>query len=99
MRLDLGRHWCSRTYRSRSTNGVASRKTCAGLNYIGIHIWETKMLVRLYCFLSTLKADKKGVSALEYALIAALIAAVIATTVTKLGNTMNAMFTNINSAI
>ena len=57
------------------------------------------MLVRLYCFLSTLKANRKGVSALEYALIAALIAAVIASTITTLGGTIKNTFYNINNAI
>ena len=43
------------------------------------------MLLNLYCFLSTfgnkLKADRKGVAAMEYALMAALIGGVIIATV------------------
>ncbi len=45
--------------------------------------------------LMELKRDEKGVTALEYGLIAALIAVVIITAVTQLGNNLSTTFTNI----
>ena len=44
-----------------------------------------------------LKRDEKGVTALEYGLIAALIAVVIITAVTNLGNNLSNTFTNIGN--
>lgn len=46
-----------------------------------------------------LKTDRKGVTALEYGLIAALIAAVVATAVGTVGSKANTAFTNIGSAM
>jgi pilus assembly protein Flp/PilA len=43
-----------------------------------------------------LKADCRGVTAIEYGMIAALIAVVIAVTVTTLGATLSGEFTTIN---
>lgn len=43
--------------------------------------------------------DRKGVTALEYGLIAALIAGVIVTAVSNLGFTVNTAFTNLNTSI
>jgi pilus assembly protein Flp/PilA len=43
--------------------------------------------------------DDSGVTAIEYALIAALIAVVIITAVTTLGNKISTTFTNIASAL
>lgn len=61
------------------------------------------MILNLYCFLSTvgnkLKADRKGVAALEYALMAALIAVVIVSAVTALGGKISNTFANITNAI
>jgi pilus assembly protein Flp/PilA len=50
-------------------------------------------------FLTALRSDKRGVTALEYGLIAALIAVVIITAVTNLGTNLNAVFTNIAGAV
>ena len=44
---------------------------------------------------AALKLDKKGVTALEYGLIAALIAVAIITSVTLLGTNLAATFTNV----
>ena len=44
-----------------------------------------------------LKRDEKGVTALEYGLIAALIAVVIITAVTTLGSNLSKTFTNIGT--
>lgn len=46
-----------------------------------------------------LKRDEKGVTALEYGLIAALIAVVIITAVTTLGNQLSTTFTNIGTKL
>ena len=43
--------------------------------------------------------DEKGVTALEYGLLAALIAAVIIVSVQSLGQTIDTTFTNIDSAM
>ena len=43
--------------------------------------------------------DDAGVTAIEYALIAALIAVVIITAVTTLGNKISTTFTNISNAL
>jgi pilus assembly protein Flp/PilA len=50
-----------------------------------------------YCFalLESLKSDRKGVTALEYGLIASLIAVVIITAVALLGTSISTQFTTI----
>ncbi len=56
----------------------------------------------LNVFVSTilrLKADRRGVTALEYGLIASLIAVVIITGVTNIGTELAAKFTAIATAI
>lgn len=55
----------------------------------------TKYLNRL----ASLKLDRRGVTALEYGLIAALIAVVIIGGVTTIGKNMSAQFTKIGEAI
>ncbi len=49
--------------------------------------------------LISLKSDRRGVTALEYGLIAALIAGVIITAVTTLGTDIEATFTKIGTAV
>ena len=49
--------------------------------------------------IAALKPDKKGVTALEYGLIAALIAVVIIGTVTTLGTDLKATFKTISTAV
>ena len=49
--------------------------------------------------LMTLKRDEKGVTALEYGLIAALIAVVIVTAVTTIGTNLNTTFGTIGSKV
>jgi pilus assembly protein Flp/PilA len=53
------------------------------------------MLTQLYCFLSTFRADRKGITALEYALMGALIAVAIVTAATGLGSKISSEFNNI----
>jgi pilus assembly protein Flp/PilA len=50
-----------------------------------------------YCFalLQSLRTDRKGVTALEYGLLAALIAGVIVTAVTLVGTNLTTLFTSI----
>jgi pilus assembly protein Flp/PilA len=53
-------------------------------------------------FLTNLRAlanDERGVTALEYGLIAGLVAVVIVTSVTALGTRLNTTFTSIASAL
>ena len=47
----------------------------------------------------SLKSDRRGVTALEYGLIAALIAGVIGTAVTSVGTGLTTTFTNIAGKI
>jgi pilus assembly protein Flp/PilA len=49
--------------------------------------------------LSALANDERGVTALEYGLIAGLVAVVIITSVTTLGSKLSTTFTNIAAAI
>ena len=46
-----------------------------------------------------LKTDRRGVTALEYGLIAALIAGVIVTAVTLIGTNLTASFTAVAGAV
>ncbi len=50
-------------------------------------------------FIGKLRRDEKGVTALEYGLLAALIAAVIIVSVQGLGSTIDTTFSNIDSAM
>lgn len=52
--------------------------------------------MRLLNCLHRLKADRKGVTMLEYALIAALIAVAAVTILTTLGGTVSGVFSTIN---
>ena len=47
----------------------------------------------------SLKTDRRGVTALEYGLIAALIAAAIATSVGTLGSHVSGMFSTIAASV
>jgi pilus assembly protein Flp/PilA len=56
----------------------------------------------MHTFLSNLRAlakDKRGVTALEYGLIAGLVAVVIVTSVTALGTKLTGTFTAISAAL
>ncbi len=52
-----------------------------------------------FTHLRSLAKDQRGVTALEYGLIAGLVAVVIVTAVTALGTQLNATFTQIASAL
>lgn len=52
-------------------------------------------MLQYFNIVTKLKRDEKGVTALEYGLIAALIAVVIITAVTTLGNNLSQTFHNI----
>ena len=54
------------------------------------------MLMRIYRFLSTFTADRRGVTALEYALMGALIAVAICATVAGFGTRLSSTFNNIS---
>ena len=56
----------------------------------------------MFAFLNNLSAlanDERGVTALEYGLIAGLVAVVIVTSVTALGTKLNTTFTAIAAAL
>jgi len=56
----------------------------------------------MFTFLNNLHAlakDERGVTALEYGLIAGLVAVVIVTSVTTLGKSLSTTFTNIAAAL
>ena len=46
-----------------------------------------------------LRSDKRGVTAMEYGLIAALVAVVIITAVTTVGTVLKAIFVSISTAL
>ena len=48
---------------------------------------------------AALKADRRGVTAIEYGMIAALIAVVIVTAVTTVGTNLKSVFTNVGTSI
>ena len=55
------------------------------------------MLVYLAQMLQTLRKDDKGISAVEYGLLAALIAVVIIASVALIGTNLNTTFNNVGS--
>jgi pilus assembly protein Flp/PilA len=63
---------------------------------------ERSMETTMYAFLNnlnTLAKDERGVTALEYGLIAGLVAVVIVTSVTSLGTKLAGTFTTIVAAL
>jgi pilus assembly protein Flp/PilA len=56
-------------------------------------------LLALRTQLHVLASDRRGVSAVEYALVAALIAAVIIGVVTTLGTNVSTVFNNVATSI
>ncbi|WP_447554155.1 Flp family type IVb pilin [Vreelandella sp. EE22] len=58
-----------------------------------------KVFVSLYTYLTTLHNDKKGASAIEYALIAGLIAAILIASLAILGNGIGGLFQQISDAL
>jgi pilus assembly protein Flp/PilA len=59
----------------------------------------TKLFVLAQIKAQNFFADRKGVTALEYGLIASLIGVVIITTVTALGGKINTVFATISNAL
>jgi pilus assembly protein Flp/PilA len=57
------------------------------------------MFAYTLALLQSVKTDRKGVTALEYGLIAGLIAVVIITAVTTLGTNLSAQFASVATAI
>lgn len=55
----------------------------------------TNLIIRL----ATIAQDRRGVTAMEYGLIAALIAVVIIGALTTLGTSLNTMFAKISAAL
>jgi pilus assembly protein Flp/PilA len=63
----------------------------------GRNVSRSLRVSRLFTKLGVLQRDRKGVTALEYGLIAALIAVVIIASVSTLGKNLGATFTGISS--
>jgi pilus assembly protein Flp/PilA len=57
------------------------------------------MLTYLKVVAAALRADKRAVTAIEYALIAALVAVVIISAVTNLGKGVSSTFTHVASEL
>jgi pilus assembly protein Flp/PilA len=57
------------------------------------------MLACCLALLQSIKADEKGVTAVEYGLLCALIAIVIIGAVTTLGTNLNSLFTTLASTV
>ena len=57
------------------------------------------MLQNLFATCLSLKSDKRAVTAIEYALIAALIAVVIIVAVTTLGGNVASTFNNVSNSL
>ena len=57
----------------------------------------TDATIRILTLAKRLRRDERGVTALEYALIAALIAVAIIGALTTLGSDLNTTFTNIGA--
>jgi pilus assembly protein Flp/PilA len=55
--------------------------------------------VVLRTFIKTFAADRKGVTAIEYGLIAGLIAVAIIAAITALGGTLGNLFNTVNSSV
>lgn len=53
----------------------------------------------LSTFIKTFAADRKGVTAIEYGLIAGLIAVAIIAAITLLGTSLSNLFTTINTKV
>ena len=58
-----------------------------------------ELVVFVQNFLAQLRRDDRGVTAVEYGLIAALIAVVIAVAVGLVGTQLNTIFTNVRTAL
>lgn len=57
------------------------------------------LVVFVQNYLAQLRRDDRGVTAVEYGLIAALIAVVIAAAVGLVGTQLNTIFTNVRTAL
>jgi len=57
------------------------------------------MLQLLHIRLSNILADRKGISAMEYAILAGVLVGVIAAAVTGLGNDISGLFNNVGNKL
>jgi pilus assembly protein Flp/PilA len=57
------------------------------------------MLAYAYSLLERVKADRKGVTAMEYGVIAAGIVIAVAAAATTVGNDISALFTSIGGSL
>lgn len=57
------------------------------------------MLQSIALRLSLLRTDKRGIAALEYALLAGLVALAIVTAVTGFGTALSGLFVKLNTAV
>src|SRR5437868_1088511 len=102
--LELGSSSIACKATTTPTRGQASLQTSCDL-HMPLRK-ERLMLTYTYAFatrakaeLMLLKGDQKGVTALEYGLLAGLIAVVIIAGVTLVGTNLNTMFTDISAKL
>ena len=81
------------------TDGVRMKRTKFSRSSGKSNEMPLQMYVRMRVFLFRLTADRRGVTALEYGLIAAVMGALIVTAVTTLGNNLSTAFTSIGGLL
>ncbi len=60
---------------------------------------ETRIMDKLIVKALTFKADRDGVTALEYGIIASILGLVLVTIFTKFGSTLTALFSSVSTSI
>lgn len=56
-------------------------------------------MLKLYTYLQCLRGDRRGISALEYGVLAVIVVAAVALLSTQLNSTFTNVFSRVNSAV
>ncbi len=68
--------------------------------YVEFNVKERNLMTRLFRqYLFPIRNDKRGVTIIEYALLAALIGVALVTSLSTLKNNISSMFTNIATSL